>query len=142
MGNQVNSLGAKLPQGFNSITDDYKVAKVETVEENGKKTETAYNKSGQVLRTSVFVDRNGDGQYDKSEAVSIKFNHVDSRSSNTREYRDLNNDGSYDEIIESDWSGMETVRKLNGKVNPEKTQMSDVYGSGKDTIKEWFSKGA
>ena len=41
MGNQVNSLGAKLPQGFNSITDDYKVAKVETVEENGKKTETA-----------------------------------------------------------------------------------------------------
>ena len=37
MGNQVNSLGAKLPQGFTSITEDYKVARVTTVEENGKK---------------------------------------------------------------------------------------------------------
>lgn len=57
------------------------------------------------------MDRNADGNFDRSEAVSIKFNHVVSRSCETKEYKDLNNDGYYDEIIESNWSGMETIKK-------------------------------
>lgn len=138
MGCQISSLQAKLPQGFTSITEDYKVARVTTVEENGKKTEIAYNRSGQVLRTSIFVDRNRDGQYDKSEAVSIKFNHVDSRACNTREYRDLDNDGRYDEIIESDWTGDERVQKFTTLDGSDNRKMSDAYGSASDTINEWF----
>ena len=78
MNNQINQLVIK---GKPSITDAYKVAKTEVVEENGKKTETAYNKNGQVLKTSIFVDQNGDGRYEQSEAVSIKFYDVSSKSS-------------------------------------------------------------
>ncbi len=134
---RLNALKVKLQ---NTMSNDYSVAKTETVEENGKKIETAYNKHGQVLRTSVFVDRNKDGKYDLSEAVSIKFTNVDSKSQNTKEYRDIDNDGSYDEIIESDWTGMETIRKLNGKVNPESTKMSDAYGVKNSTYNVWFKK--
>lgn len=135
MNNQINQLVIK---GKPSITDAYKVAKTEVVEENGKKTETAYNKNGQVLKTSIFVDQNGDGRYEQSEAVSIKFYDVSSKSSNTREYRDTNNDGSYDEIVENDWTGKETVQRFNGVVDSKSHKMSDVYGSKKDTINEWF----
>lgn len=122
-----------------SLKDCYKVSKVETVVENGKKVETAYNSSGNVVRTSVFVDRNGDGNFERSEAISVKFYNVMSRSSNTKEYKDTDNDGYYNEIIESDWSGNETIRKLNSKIKSDHLKMSKVYGSENDTSSEWFS---
>ena len=35
---------------------------------------------------------------------------------------------------------METIRKLNGKVNPESTKMSDAYGVKNSTYNVWFKK--
>ncbi len=122
-----------------SLKDCYKVSKVETVVENGKKVETAYNSNGNVVRTSVFVDRNGDGNFERSEAISVKFYNVMSRASNTKEYKDTDNDGYYNEIIESDWSGNETIHKLNNKIKAEHLKMSNVYGSENDASAEWFS---
>lgn len=112
--------------------DSYKVAKIETVFENGKKVETAYNDMGKVVKTSVFVDKNGDGNFDNSEAVSIKFCDVLSKSCNTTEYKDNDNDGYYDEIIEGDWTGNETIHKLSNKFNSEYLKMSKLYGSEND----------
>ena len=41
----LNTIGIK--NGF-SIKEDYKITKIETVEENGQKIETAYNKNGKI----------------------------------------------------------------------------------------------
>lgn len=131
----LNTIGIK--NGF-SIKEDYKITKIETVEENGQKIETAYNKNGKILKQSIFVDRNKDGKYELSEAVSIKFNHVDSRSAQTKEYKDLDNDGNYDQIVESDWTGRENILNLNDDINSGSRKMSDAYGSKNDTIEEWF----
>ncbi len=120
-----------------SVKELCKVSKVETVIENGKKVETAYNSMGQVIRTSVFADRNSDGNFDNSEAISIKFYHPTSKSSNTKEYRDTDNDGYYDEIVESDWTGNETIHKLNQKFKTDELKMSNVYGSENNASTEW-----
>ena len=112
--------------------DVYEVSKIETVFENGKKIETAYNSMGKAVKTSVFADKNGDGKFEHSEAVSVKFYDVISRSCNTTEYKDTDNDGYYDEIIESDWMGSETIHKLNNKFKSEHLKMSNVYGSEND----------
>lgn len=118
----------------------YVAKRVEVSENNGKRTETLYNEDGQVIKRTLFEDRNKDGKYDMSEAVSIKFYDVNSKSANTREYRDLDNDGHYDEVIESDWTGFETVKRHNGAGDLNNYKMSNAYGSKNNTIGEWFKK--
>ena len=120
-----------------SMKDLCEVSKVETTIENGKKVENAYNSMGKVVRVSVFADRNSDGNFDKSEAISIKFYHPISRSCNTKEYRDTDNDGYYDEIVESNWTGDETIHKLNQKFKTDELKMSNVYGSENNASTEW-----
>ncbi len=131
-------MGLIVPKNVYSAKNAYEGKNVKVSENNGKKTETLYNADGQVLKRTIFVDRNKDGKYDMSEAVSVKFYDVNSKSANTREYRDLDNDGNYDEIVESDWTGFETIKRRNGNGSPNAYKMSDVYGSKSNTIGEWF----
>lgn len=138
-GKQNTESKQKIKFNLNSIlsqvgqpADVYEVSKIETVFENGKKIETAYNSMGKAIKTSVFADKNGDGKFEHSEAVSVKFYDVLSRSCNTTEYKDTDNDGYYDEIIEGDWTGNETIHKLNNKFKSEHLKMSNVYGSEND----------
>lgn len=138
-GKQKTESKQKIKFNLNSIlsqvgqpADVYEVSKIETVFENGKKIETAYNSMGKAVKTSVFADKNGDGKFEHSEAVSVKFYDVLSKSCNTTEYKDTDNDGYYDEIIESDWTGNESIHKLNNKFKSEHLKMSNVYGSEND----------
>lgn len=116
----------------------YIAKRIEVSESNGKKIETLYNADGQVIKRTSFVDRNKDGKYDLSEAVSIKFYDVNSKSANTREYRDLDNDGNYDIVIEKDWTGFSKTKKYNESGKSDNYKMSDVYGEKGNTIDEWF----
>lgn len=133
-------MGLILPKNAYSAKNAYVGKNVKVSESNGQKVETLYNSDGQVLKRTIFVDKNKDGKYDMSEAVSIKFYDVNSKSANTREYKDLNNDGNYDEVVESDWTGFETIKRHNGNGNPNDYKMCDVYGSKSDTIGEWFKE--
>lgn len=80
---------------------------------NGKQMiETCKNEAGQIRKVSIFNDRNGDGKFDASEVVSVKYIETTSRSQQSVEYRDTNDDGYADEVVESDWTGNETVSKV------------------------------
>ena len=65
---------------------------------DGKFIEYGHRKNGEILKTSIFIDRNKDGKYTKDEVVSVKYS-SGGMSSDTCEYIDEDNDGCYDKII-------------------------------------------
>lgn len=105
---------------------------------NGEMVETVRNAAGEVMKVSVFMDRNGDGKYEASEATSVRYYNVGSRSQDYKEFRDLDGDGMADELVESDWTGNETIKKM-GK-NPQYPDgqdndlMSMLYGGSWDSL--------
>lgn len=109
---------------------------------NGQMVETVRNAAGDVMKVSVFMDRNGDGRYGADEAVSVKYFDINSRSKDTREYRDLDGDGMADEVVKSNWLGNETVEKLgksedypNGHDNDLMSKLYGGYWDGDDSMK-------
>ena len=119
------------------------ISSVEREYKDGKMIETAKNASGQILKVSIFTDRNKDGKFDASEAVSVKYFSPNSRSKETVEYRDNDGDGYADEIIESNWTGNQSVRKpeQNAFHGNENNRMDLKYGAQFSNA-PWFLKGS
>ena len=94
--------------------------------ENGKNqmVETVRDAKGNVLKKSIFTDRDGDGRYDQNEVISVKYFDITSNSITSQEYLDNNGDGLVDEFIESDGMGNEVIQKIN-----KRGGMSKIYGS-------------
>lgn len=59
-------------------------------------------------QTTIFVDRNHDGKFDKNEAISIRFQSLDG----TREYKDTNGDSFCDKVIITDTLGNQTEQNI------------------------------
>ena len=89
-------------------------------------TETAKNAQGETVKVSVFMDKNGDGKYTPDEAVSVTYHDVGSMSCGTTEYRDTDGNGICDEKVTSDWSGNESVEKMDNK--SRRNMMDYKYG--------------
>lgn len=99
---------------------------------NGQMVETVRNAAGEVMKVSVFMDRNGDGKYEASEATSVRYYNVGSRSQDYKEFRDLDGDGMADELVESDWTGNETIQKMSKYPDGRNSLMSNLYGGSWD----------
>jgi hypothetical protein len=97
--------------GFSSLSEQRKIVTAERVIDGNKMVETCKNSNGDICKVSVFLDRNGDGKFDATEAVSVKYIDANSYNRDTVEYVDTDNDGFCDEIHNSDWRGNETITK-------------------------------
>ena len=93
-----------------AMAERKQIVTAERVINGNKMVETCKNKQGEVVKVSVFMDRNGDGNFTANEAVSVKYNALGSMCSASTEYRDTDLDGYCDEIAETA-HGVETVSK-------------------------------
>ncbi len=102
-------------QNLNEMQAAFQRAKTITtcdrVVKGNQMTETCKNADGQAVKISVFLDRSGDGKFDSSEVISVRYNNVASRNGDWVEYRDKDNNGYCDEIATGDWMGGEHVEK-------------------------------
>lgn len=110
-GQRVNSHQNNLNLIQESIQRAKQITTCDRVVQGNQMIETCKNADGQAVKVSVFLDKNGDGKYDKGEIVSVRYNNVASRNGDWTEYRDVNHDGYCDEIVTGDWMGGEQVEK-------------------------------
>lgn len=90
----LNSFSNSKPLNHNKIVSR------ERVRDGNQMTETCKNVLGDTVKVSIFMDKNGDGNFDPSEVVSVKYstNLGTKGIPKTVEYRDTDGDGFSDEI--------------------------------------------
>lgn len=136
MGNRLDSISGRFQEIKKAFAEQRKIVTAERIVNGKQMTETCKNSQGQTLKVSVFIDRNGDGKFDASEATSVKYFDVQSRSRLTTEYRDTDGDGFADEVVKSDWTGNETVTKETpDEIHGKNHRMDFKYGF------KWDSNG-
>ncbi|MBO6087478.1 hypothetical protein J6P92_03925 [bacterium] len=118
--------GNQLDQMRDDFANRRKITKADRIRTGeNQMTETAKNANGEIIKVSVFLDKNKDGKYTPNEVVSVTYNDVGSMSCGTTEYRDTDNDGYCDAIVTSDWTGNESVEKVPKR---QQTKMDLKYG--------------
>lgn len=74
------------------------IVKVENTWEGNKRTTVGRDKDGNVVKESIFIDRNNDGKFDDNEIQSVRYyDYPGSKCGDYTEYRDLDGDGTCDE---------------------------------------------
>ena len=110
-GQRVNQHQSNMELMRQNLQKQKQITNCDRVIQGNKMTETAKNEFGDIVKVSVFLDKNGDGKYERGEVISVRYNNVGSRNQDWVEYRDTNGDGYCDEKATGDWMGGEQVVK-------------------------------
>ena len=99
-----------LPGGENPSN---KIVKTDKIVGGNQMIETGRNAKGEVVKQSIFVDKNGDGKFTEDELVSVKYNDITQAGTASVEYKDTDGDGYADKELRSDWFGHKSEKELS-----------------------------